>query len=127
MELIAVVMSLLLLEYYVFVMLVGKSRMASGVLAPAMTGDARLERALRVQTNTLEQLIVVLPAMWLFGLYLSATWGAVLGLVFGIGRLVYCIGYMADPAKRGPGFLIGFVATLGLILGSLYGALVAAI
>lgn len=126
MELIALVTCLLLLEYLAFAILVAKTRMSSGVQAPATSGDSMLERAIRVQANTVEQLIVVLPALWLFGLYLSASWGAFLGIIFGLGRIVYCVGYMADPGKRGGGFLIGMLATLALLVGATYGAIVAA-
>lgn len=127
MDLIATVAALMLVEYFVFTTLVGVTRGKTGIDAPATTGDPRLERMLRVQMNTLEQLIIVLPSMWIFGLYISATWGAGLGLVFIIGRIIYCMGYLSDPKKRGPGFLIGFLATLVLMLGGLYGAGMAAL
>ncbi|MBT4255783.1 MAG: MAPEG family protein, partial [Gammaproteobacteria bacterium] len=42
------------------------------------------------------------------------------GLVFIIGRALYCRSYISDPASRGPGFLIGFVATAFLLLGGLF-------
>lgn len=127
MDMIATVAALMLVEYFVFAMLVGVVRGKTGIDAPATTGDPRLERILRVQMNTLEQLIIALPAMWLFGLYVSATWGAGLGLVFIVGRIIYCMGYLSDPKKRGPGFLIGFLATIVLMFGGLYGAAMAAL
>ena len=108
MDLIATVSALMLLEYYIFGILVGTARSKTGIDAPATTGDPRLERILRVQMNTLEQLAVVLPSMWIFGLYISEIWGAGLGVAFIIGRIVYCMAYLSDPKKRGSGFLIGF-------------------
>ena len=127
MELIAVVSGLIVLEYFILTMLVGRARGKSGIEAPAMTGDPGLERALRVQLNTLEQLIIVLPGLWLFGTYMSATWGAGLGLVFIVGRALYAQAYMSDPSRRGPGFLIGLLATVALLLGGIYGAVMAAL
>jgi len=127
MELIAVVSGLIVLEYFILTMLVGKARAKSGIDAPAMTGDPGLERALRVQLNTLEQLVIVLPGLWLFGSYISATWGAGLGLVFIIGRGLYGQAYMSDPTRRGTGFLIGLLATVVLLLGGIYGAVIAAL
>ncbi|MFT5578251.1 MAG: glutathione S-transferase [Paraglaciecola psychrophila] len=127
MELIAVVSGLIVLEYFILTMLVGRARGKSGIEAPAMTGDPGLERALRVQLNTLEQLIIVLPGLWLFGTYISATWGAGLGLVFIVGRALYAQAYMSDPSRRGPGFLIGLLATVALLLGGIYGAVMAAL
>ncbi len=38
------------------------SRKRHGVIAPAVTGPAPFERALRIQQNTLEQLVVFVPA-----------------------------------------------------------------
>ena len=127
MELVAVVTTLVVLEYFVFIMLVGMARGKSGIQAPATTGDPLLERTIRVQMNTLEQLAIVIPSMWLFGLYVSGTYAAGLGLVFAIARIIYYRGYVADPSKRAVGFGIGFLATLALLLGALYGTGMAAI
>ena len=127
MELVAVVTTLIVLEYFVFMMLVGMARGKSGVQAPATTGDPLLERTLRVQMNTLEQLAIVIPSMWLFGLYVSGTYAAALGLVFAIARIIYYRGYVADPAKRAVGFGIGLLATLALLFGAIYGTGMAAI
>ena len=122
MEFVILVICILLLEYFVFVMMVGAARHKSGIKAPAMVGDERLERALRVQMNTLEQMVIVIPAMWIFAVYISALWGAALGLVFVVGRAIYARGYMQEPDKRGMGFLIGALATWGLLGGAMFGA-----
>ena len=127
MELVAAVTMLVVLEYLVFTMLVGMARGKSGVQAPATTGDPLLERTLRVQMNTLEQLAIVIPSMWLFGLYVSATYAAGLGLVFAVARIIYYRGYVADPKKRAAGFGIGFLVTVVLLLGALYGTGMASI
>lgn len=126
MELVALVTVIILIEYFVFVMMVGTARHKTGIKAPATSGHPLLERTFRVQMNTLEQLAVVLPTLWLFGLYVHAMAAAGLGLLFVIGRALYYFGYVADPAKRGTGFGIGFLATIVLILGSLYGTGMAA-
>ncbi|MEH6588990.1 MAG: MAPEG family protein [Halioglobus sp.] len=127
MELVAVITLLIVLEYLVFTMLVGVARGKSGIQAPATTGDPVLERTLRVQMNTLEQLAIVIPSLWLFGLYVSPEYAAGLGLVFAIARVLYYRGYVAEPAKRGLGFGIGFLATLVLLVGAIYGSGMAAI
>jgi uncharacterized membrane protein YecN with MAPEG domain len=97
---------------------VGRARHACGVQAPQMTGDPRLERAIRVHYNTLEWLPIFLVALWMFGLYWNERAAAALGVVWIIGRIVYAVGYMADPAKRGPGFAIQALTTLVLLLGA---------
>ena len=97
----------------------GQARGRHKVVAPAVTGHPDFERKLRIQQNMVEQLIVFLPALWIFSETASAFWGGLLGLVFVIGRLLYSLAYAADPAKRSLGFMIGAAATATLLLGGL--------
>ncbi|WP_339338427.1 MAPEG family protein [uncultured Oceanicoccus sp.] len=127
MNLIAAVTGIIVLQYFVFVMMAGAIRGKSGIQAPAMTGDARLERMLRVQMNTLEQMVIVIPSMWLFGTYINEMYAASLGAVFVIARVLYCRGYLKDPSKRAIGFGLGMLATIMMLAGGLYGAIMAAI
>jgi len=122
MEWIALVTLLVAAEYMFMTIMVGKSRGESGISAPKITGDEKFERVFRVQQNTLEQLIIFFPALWLFGYYMHPQIGALLGLAFLIGRVLYARGYIADPDRRGPGFVIGILATLALLLGGFVGA-----
>ena len=122
MELVAVVAALALIEYSVFGMQVGRARARYGVKAPATTGHEIFERSYRVQQNTLEQLVVLLPSLYLFAAFVSAPIAAGLGLVFVVGRALYARGYVADPEKRGVGFIVGFAASSVLLLGGLLGA-----
>ena len=87
--------------------------------------DPIFERHFRVQQNTLEQIVVFVPALFLFANYVGTGLAAILGLVFIIGRFLYAQSYIADPAKRGPGFMIGFSANAILVVGALIGALLA--
>lgn len=125
MPLIAIVTTLMLLQFMVFGALVGRARAKTGVQAPATSGDPIFERYFRVHMNTLEQLIIVIPAMWMFGYFVSEIYGAALGLLFIIGRIVYLRGYITDPKNREIGFLIGFVALVVLLLGALIAACMA--
>ncbi len=119
----AIVAALALIEYMYISMRTGQARSKYDVKAPATTGDPMFERHYRVQMNTLEQLIVFLPALFLFASYVSPIWAAVLGVVFLIGRAMYFTSYIADPEKRGAGFVTGFIATTLLVLGGLIGAI----
>lgn len=120
---IAIVTLLALVEYLVIMGMVGRARMRYDVKAPATTGHEIFERTFRVHQNTLEQLVVFLPALWLFGHYASPRWGAVLGLLFLVGRALYARGYVENPEHRELGFGLGLVATALLLLGGLLGAL----
>jgi uncharacterized membrane protein YecN with MAPEG domain len=122
MELVALVIVLALLQYFFFGLLVGRARTQYKVEAPATSGHPIFERTFRVQQNTLEQLINLIPCMWIFGAYLHPPTAAALGLVFIAGRFVYLRGYVADPTKRSTGFAIGALAQIALLLGSLFGA-----
>ena len=127
MELIYLITALMLLEYFVFTMLVGVVRGKTGIQAPDMTGDPLLERTVRVQMNTLEQLVVVIPTMFLFAMYVHVQVAAGLGALFVVGRILYYRGYVAEPSKRSLGFGLGFLATIVLLLGSVYGTVMAVI
>jgi uncharacterized MAPEG superfamily protein len=121
-ELLAIVTILALIQLLIFANDVGKARMRTGISAPAMTGDPDFERHQRVHQNTIEQLIIFLPSLWLFGQYFDPRIAAALGVVYIIGRFMYRAGYVADPAKRHNGFMVGVVATAILLLGGLVGA-----
>jgi uncharacterized membrane protein YecN with MAPEG domain len=95
---------LVLLQFLYFAILAGRARARYGVIAPAVTGNEIFERYLRVQMNTLEMLIMLLPALWLATSFVPPWWCAVLGAVYLVGRFIYLGAYVADPARRGPGF-----------------------
>jgi glutathione S-transferase len=125
MEPVAIVLALALLEYFAFGILVGRARGQYKVEAPATTGHPIFERYHRVHQNTLEQLAIFVPALWMFGVYVSANVAALLGLVFIAGRFVYLRGYVEDPKKRSTGTLITLFAQAVLLLGGAAGALLA--
>ena len=115
----AVVSIVAVLVYFWMGLQVAGARRKSGIDAPTMTGDPVLERAVRVQMNTLEWLPIFLVGLWLFAIYWNELVAAGLGVVWIIGRLVYSAGYMADPSKRSTGFLIQMLAGAVLMLGAL--------
>jgi uncharacterized membrane protein YecN with MAPEG domain len=96
---------------------VGRARHRSKIEAPAVTGDAGLERAFRVHYNTIEWLLPFLGSMWIFAIYWSDAVAAAIGAVWILARILYARLYMADPAKRGPGFGLQALATLVLLFG----------
>ena len=122
MHYIHIVALLAVLQFFVFGFLVGRARVRYGVKAPAVTGNDQFERTFRVQMNTLEQLVVFMPALLIAGQYWSQAIVAGLGLVWLVGRLIYRHAYLADPAKRHVGFLLTVIPTFVLLVLGLVGA-----
>ncbi len=115
----AIVTCLALLLYGVFIARVALARGKYKVPAPATTGHPAFERIIRIQTNTGEQLIILLPGLWLFSIYFSPLWASLLGLLWILGRVVYAVGYSRNPDGRALGFVISFAVNMILVLGSL--------
>ena len=116
------VTALAVLQFLVFGLKVGAARKRYAVQAPAIAGNAIFERHFRVQQNTLEQLIIFLPGLYLFSRYFNPNVAAALGAIYLIGRELYAAGYVKNPAKRDLGFGLGGLPTMILILGGLIGA-----
>jgi len=121
MELVYFMIMLALLEYVAMAALVGRAREKFGILAPTMTGHPDFERVIRVHLNTLENLIIFVPAVWIFASYVSALWAAILGFVFVVARAVYAIGYLRAADKRSIGAAITGLVDLVLVVGGLIG------
>ena len=117
MEYADIVIVLALFQYIYFSMQVGSARGKNKIPAPKVTGDDEFERRFRIQQNTMEQLIVFVPAMFLFSYYLNPVWAAIFGSIFIIGRFIYAAGYLKDPSKRGPGMIITLLSNVILVAG----------
>lgn len=96
--------------------LVARARRRFGIEAPATSGDPGFERVFRVQMNTLEQMMLFLPALWLAAATFSDRWAAILGLVWLVGRIVYARGYYTAAEGRHQGFLLTIAPTFILLI-----------
>ncbi|MBT4833617.1 MAG: MAPEG family protein [Porticoccaceae bacterium] len=121
MEITAVIISIALLQYILFVIRVGLSRNKYNVQAPRTTGNEIWERLFRIQQNTLEQLVIFIPGMVIFTMYVSETWALLPGILFILGRQLYSGLYLKDPASRGPGMFLSFLSNIGLVIAGLIG------
>ena len=81
--------------------------------------NPEFERMFRIQQNTMEQLVVFIPALWMFAYFVNPLWGAGLGVVFIVGRFIYRSSYLKDPASRGSGFTITFLPTAVMLVWTL--------
>jgi glutathione S-transferase len=102
---------------------VGRARGKYKIAAPATTGDPTFERIFRVQMNTLENVVLFLPVLWLFAAYVSEIWSAALGAVWLAARVWYAVSYQQDAAKRGPGFGLSMLVFGVLTLGAAWGVI----
>lgn len=122
MEATVIVTFLALAQYVLFGIQVGSLRGKHSIKAPATTGHEEFERMNRVHINTLEQLVVFIPALWLHAQYANPLWGAAIGLVYIIGRFVYRAEYLKDPGSRSPGFSMSFIPSAVLLIWALVAA-----
>jgi len=119
MEATAIVTIIALLQYSYFGVLVGSARGNYNVPAPAQSGNEQFERMNRVHLNTLEQLIVFIPALWMHAYFANPIYGAILGAIFIIGRFVYRAEYLKDPDSRSLGFGMTFIPSVVLLIWTL--------
>jgi glutathione S-transferase len=122
----AAVTVLAVMVLYYAMTIVGRTRGKHKIFPPAMIGHPDVERALRVHGNTVEQVVIFLPLLWVATLYFHALgWlPPALGLVWCLGRVLYANGYMKEANKRGPGFAISSLASLALLILSIWGIVV---
>ena len=119
---VAIVTGLILIQTFHFAFQVGQARVKHGVNAPAITGADEFNRAFRVHQNSVEQLILFIPALWMFAYYIHDLTAAGIGLLYLVSRVIYRHHYLKDPKSRGTGFLPGVLLLAILILGSIIGA-----
>ena len=100
---------------------VGRARGKYRIQAPATTGHEMFERAYRIQLNTIENVLMFLPALWLYAMLIGDKGAGDSGMIWLVGRIWYAIAYQTNPAKQGYGFLISLLVIAGLWLGAAYG------
>jgi glutathione S-transferase len=112
-----------MLQYLTFGTLVGSARGRYGIRGPATTGSEPFERVYRVQMNTLELLVALIPVMYAAARYWPAHYVAALGAVYLIGRTIYAFAYVKNPQSRHLGFALSIFPILALALAALVAAL----
>jgi glutathione S-transferase len=117
MPFVAIVTVLALGQFFYLAAQVARARARYGIAPPATTGNELFERHYRVQMNTLEQLVLFLPSLWIFANYISPLWAAALGVVFMIGRAIYATSYVRDPKSRSLGFGLTAFPTFAMMIG----------
>lgn len=119
MDWVVIIIVLALLQFIGFGAIVGWARAKHQVAAPATTGPAEFERIFRVHMNTLEQLVVFVPAIWLFAQLVSPRWAFILGAVYLGGRFIYFFSYVRNPKSRSLGFALTSLPFMIMLAGVL--------
>lgn len=114
---------LIVLLLFVLAFNVGRARGVYGVKAPAVSGNPLFERIYRVHMNTLENAVILLPALWLYAVYIGDLGAGVGGAIWIVARIGYAVAYQRDPDKRSATFGIAMLAFVGLWAGALWGVL----
>ena len=103
---------------FVLAINVGKQRGIHKIDAPAMTGHPMLERAIRVQMNTIESVLLMLPLMWIYAAFGNPKVAALMGALWIVARIWYAKAYMADPGNRSKAFVAGLLTIVVLFVGA---------
>jgi len=102
---------------------VGLARNKLGVDAPAMSGQPAFDVAFRIHMNTIEQLVLFVPMLWLAVAVVGDIWAAEIGVVWIVGRVLYAAGYSKDVDKRGPGMGLTMLSTAVLTAIAIWGVI----
>jgi len=121
-----IVIGLALVQFFYFCLEVGRARGRYKIEAPATTGNEVFERYFRVQMNTLELLVMFIPSILMFGIYMSPYIAAAIGAVYLVGRMIYLSSYVKNPKSRSAGYGLSALPTLILLVGGIIGAVRAA-
>jgi glutathione S-transferase len=94
---------------------VSQMRGKYGVKAPATVGHPDFERACRAHANTIENMILYVPLLWMAAFFYGGQLPFWVGLVWIVGRILYITGYaQEDTAKRRPGAMLSYASLAGL-------------
>ena len=103
---------------------VSQMRMKHGIHGPATVGHPDFERAFRAHLNTVENMILYIPLLWMAAFFYGGQLPFWVGLVWIVGRGLYIIGYATnDTRKRGPGALLSYISRAGLAVLAVLGLL----
>ena len=91
-----------LILYFVVTLNVGRARFKYNVSPPAISGNPDFERVFRVQQNTVEQIVLFIPALWVFSLFVSQIWGGRFRGGLGYRSYSLCLGLLSSAGKNGP-------------------------
>jgi len=102
---------------------VAKARGKHKISAPFTDGPEEFLRVFRVQMNTLEQMMIHLPLLWISAFAMDDVFAASFGFVWLFSRIIYARGYYRKAKSRAKGFLLGMVMNAVLFAGAIAGVI----
>ena len=102
MESLVPVLMLILLQTLYFGIEVGRARQRLGIEAPAISGDDEFDRYFRAHQNSLEQLIIFLPAVLVTAYLGYSITRVICGVFYLLERAIYFCRYVKELKKKGP-------------------------
>ena len=123
MALVNLLVVLAIVQFIAFALFVASARGRYGVAAPAISGHEIFERYHRVQMNTLELLIGLIPGVWIASTYCNLYFVAAMVAAYLVGRSLYFRAYIRDPKSRRLGFAASFLPIVALLLAGAGGAI----
>ena len=109
--------------YFLTMWNVAVARAKYKVEPPSVEGPIEFRRIFRVQMNTLEQLALHLPLLWLAAFAMDDVFATAVGVIWTFGRVLYAIRYYQKPNRRHKGFVVSMVANALLFLGAVAGTI----
>ncbi|HYM17797.1 MAG TPA: MAPEG family protein [Micropepsaceae bacterium] len=108
---------LAILVTFVFSFRVGYLRGKCKIEAPATVGNPNFERGFRIHANTIENLVLFVPLLWVATVFYGGQIPFWIGLLWVVSRLVYAYGYSQQNTQmRGPGAGLGYLSLLALLV-----------
>ena len=79
---------------------VGLARKEYKVKVPKVSGNIEFEKVFRAQQNTLENVVMFLPLLWISSVFFSAMISGVVGSMWLFSRVLFALGYSSKNMKR---------------------------
>ena len=112
-----------MLLYFVLITNVGRARKIYKVKAPLTDGPEGFLRVFRLQTSTVEQLMLHLPLLWVAAFAMDDMFAAAFGMIWAFARVLHIRGYIKKARRQTKGFLIGMIVNGILFAGAMAGTL----
>ena len=115
----AIATCLSLVYFYIVIAHTGRLRVRHNIAEPASSGHPAFETATRLQQKTAHQLIVFLPGLWLYAMYVSSLWAGIIGFLWIITRMYFACRYIDEPKSYPVSDWISRAVLVWFLIGSL--------